>query len=274
MDDALRRIEEMIAEGADVIDIGGESTRPGYEHITVQEEIERVAPIIEMVAKRFDIPLSIDTYKPAVASEAVRKGASLVNDIWGFRGENLKTPESGMAQVVAQNGVSCCIMQNFVLGLDVKKKNYGTGGSFTGDEAFDIGRYDASDAEHDIDTKVGVASDIVIEGLKECIRLAEKAGIDRNKILLDPGIGFGKTYEDNIQVLKDLKSIKESFEYPMLLGASRKSVIGLTLNLSSDQRIEGTLATTARAVEAGCLFVRVHDIKENSRFIRMYEALR
>ena len=117
------------------------------------------------------------------------------------------------------------------------------------------------------------SSAIVIQELKESLDLAVKAGIDNERILLDPGIGFGKTYEDNINVLKDLNKIVKAFDYPMLLGTSKKSVIGLTLNLDKSERTEGTLATTARAVESGCMFVRVHDVKENARFIKMYEAI-
>ena len=253
VDKALKHIEEMIADGADIIDIGGESTRPGYERISDEEEIDRIAPVVEAASKRFDIPLSIDTYKPDVAKEAVRLGAHLINDIWGLRGEDLKTPDSGMAKIIAETGVACCIMQNNVLE--------------------DAGSDKLIDLSLDGIQNVGKASGVVITGLNESLKIAKKAGIDREKILLDPGIGFGKTYEGNVEVLKELNSIVKAFDYPMLLGTSRKSVIGLTLDVNKSERLEGTLATTARAVESGCLFVRVHDVKENARFIKMYETI-
>ena len=290
LDSALKHIEEMIADGADVIDIGGESTRPGYEHISVQDEIERVVPVIEAASGRFDIPISIDTYKPDVAGEAVLAGATLVNDIWGLRGEDFKTENLGMAEVVAQNKVSCCIMQNYIMEkletakqeaskvqITDKDQDNPSGRSGDGIEGSRGLKAQTSGIRTDdrfLAKGMGIASEIVIDGLNKSIKIAAEAGIDRERILLDPGIGFGKTYEDNLEVLKNLKAIKEAFEYPMLLGTSRKSVIGLTLNLPSSERVEGTLATTARAIEAGCLFVRVHDVKENARFIKMYEALR
>ena len=244
-DKALIRVEEMISEGTDVIDIGGESTRPGYQHITAEEEIERTAPVLEAVTQRFDIPVSIDTYKPAVAEQAVKSGADLVNDIWGLKGEDLKVPESGMAEVIKKYGVSCCIMHNRVLN----------------------GTADPVAAPDHI-------AGVIIKELQESLDIAYKAGIDKDRILLDPGVGFGKTYEDNINTIRYLEKICDAFDLPMLLGTSRKSVIGLTLDLDKDNRLEGTLATTARAIDAGCMFVRVHDIKENARFIKMYEAIR
>ena len=244
LDKALMRAEEMISEGADVIDIGGESTRPGYQHVPEEEEIERTAPVIEAVTDRFNIPVSIDTYKPSVAEQAVKSGAVLINDIWGLKGEDLKVPESGMAEVIKKYGVSCCIMHNRVL------KNADP----------------AETPEH--------IADVIIKELHESLDIAYKAGIDKDRILLDPGIGFGKTYEDNINAIRNLEHICAAFDLPMLLGTSRKSVIGLTLDLDRSNRLEGTLATTARAAETGCMFVRVHDIKENARFIKMYEAVK
>ena len=245
VDSALKHTEQMIAQGADIIDVGGESTRPGYQHVSIDEEIERTLPVIEAVTARFDIPVSIDTYKPQVAEQAVKCGAALINDIWGFKGEDLKIPESGMAEVVKKYGVSCCIMHNRVL----------------------------NDSEVCNGENVLIA-DTIIKELQESLDIAYKAGIEKGRILLDPGIGFGKTYEDNVNTIKYLEKICAAFDLPMLLGTSRKSVIGLTLDLDRDNRLEGTLATTARAVDAGCLFVRVHDVKENVRFIKMYEAVK
>jgi len=247
LDKALKHAEEMISDGADVIDIGGESTRPGYQHISVEEEIERTAPVIEAVTSRFDIPVSIDTYKPLVAEQAVKSGAALVNDIWGLKGEDLILPESGMAEIVKKYGVSCCIMHNRVL-----------------KEGIDNGLEPADDT----------IAKVIIKELNESLEIAYRAGIEKDRILLDPGVGFGKTYEDNVNTIKYLEKICDAFELPMLLGTSRKSVIGLTLNLDRDNRMEGTLATTARAIDAGCMFVRVHDVKENARFIKMYETIK
>ena len=246
-DKALKHAEEMISDGADVIDIGGESTRPGYQHVSIEEEIERTAPVIEAVTARFDIPVSIDTYKPQVAEQAVKSGAALINDIWGLKGEDLKTPESGMAEVVKKYGVSCCIMHNRVLKESVDNGSVPEGETI---------------------------SDVIIKELQESLEIAYRAGLEKDRILLDPGVGFGKTYEDNVNTIKYLEKICNAFDLSMLLGTSRKSVIGLTLNLDRDNRMEGTLATTARAIDAGCMFVRVHDVKENARFIKMYEAIK
>ena len=259
-DNALKHIEDMIKDGADIIDIGGESTRPGYERISEQEEIERIAPVVEAAVKRFDIPLSVDTYKPEVAKEAVKLGAHLINDIWGLKGENLSVPDSGMAKIIAESGVACCIMHN---------RNLERNSVPIYSENLAVLKDDKSLSG---ETLTG-SSAIVIQELRESLDLALKAGIDNERIMLDPGIGFGKTYEDNINVLKDLNKIVKAFDYPMLLGTSKKSVIGLTLNLDKSERTEGTLATTARAVESGCMFVRVHEVKENARFIKMYEAI-
>lgn len=246
LDKALKHTEDMISEGADVIDIGGESTRPGYEHISVQEEIERTAQVIEAVTKRFDIPVSIDTYKPQVAEEAVKCGAGLINDIWGLKGEDCKLPDPGMAEIIKKYGVSCCIMHNRVLTDELQE------------------------LEKNIQASI---SDIIIRELNESLEIAKRAGIDKERILLDPGVGFGKTYEDNVNTIKELEKICSAFDLPMLLGTSKKSVIGLTLGVDKSERLEGTLATTARAIDAGCLFVRVHDVKENARFIKMYETV-
>lgn len=229
-DKALKHVEEMLAEGADIIDIGGESTRPGYTMLPDAEEIERVVPIIEAVKANFDVPISLDTYKSEVARAGIKAGADLINDIWG-----LKYDEK-MAPLIAESGLPCCLMHNR------KEPDY-------------------------CDFMQDVAAD-----LAETIRLAEKAGIDDEKIILDPGVGFGKTYEQNLEVINCLESLRV-LGYPILLGCSRKSVVGLTLDLPADQRVEGTLVTTVMGTMKGCMFVRVHDIKENVRAIRMTEAI-
>lgn len=230
-DAALFHAEQMIVEGADIIDIGGESTRPSYQQITAQEEIERTAPIIELIKSMFDIPISIDTYKVQVAEAAIQAGASMVNDIWGLK------YDTDMAGLIAKSNTACCLMHNR---NNLEYQNF------------------MEDVKSD---------------LKESLRLAETAGISRDKIILDPGIGFAKTYEHNLELIYKLKQLQE-LGYPVLLGTSRKSVVGLTLELPVNERIEGTLVTTVLGVMAQCAFVRVHDVKENKRAIQMTEAIR
>lgn len=230
MDRALFRVEEMLTEGMDVLDIGGESTRPGYTMLSAEEEISRIVPIVEAVKARFEVPVSLDTYKGAVAEAGVRAGADMINDIWGLQFDNK------IARVIAEGMVACCLMHNR------KEALYQ-------------------------DFMQEVAAD-----LAETLRLAEKAGISEDKIILDPGVGFSKSYEQNLEVINCLEEL-QVLGCPLLLGCSRKSVIGLTLDLPTEQRLEGTLATTVMAVMKGCMFVRVHDIKENVRAIRMTEAI-
>ena len=230
LDAALKRAEQMQREGAAILDIGGESTRPGYTPVSKEVEMERILPVIEAVKKNLDIPVSVDTYKSAVAEAAMKAGADLINDIWGLKADKK------MAELIAKYDVACCLMHN--------RKNP-VYGSFIED---------------------------VINDLKESLVLAEQAGIKRDKIILDPGVGFAKDYEQNLEVLRNLYCMKE-LGCPVLLGTSRKSVIGLTLNLPSEERLEGTLVTTVTAVQQGCAFVRVHDIKENYRAIQMAQAI-
>jgi len=229
-DKALKRVEEMLAEGMDILDIGGESTRPGYTQISVQEEIERVAPVIEAVKARFDVPVSLDTYKAEVAKAGIVAGADMINDIWGLK------YDTDMAKVIAEGKVACCLMHNR---QEAEYKNL------------------LADMKKD---------------LQESLALAMAAGIAKDKIILDPGIGFAKSYADNLGVLGAWGEFR-SLGYPLLLGCSRKSVIGYALDLPVEERLEGTLATTVMAVMQGYTFVRVHDIKENVRAIRMTEAV-
>lgn len=230
LDQALRHTEQMLADGMDVVDIGGESARPGYTKISDQEEIDRVVPVIEAVKARFDVPISLDTYKAGVAKAGVEAGADLINDIWGCK------YEPKIADVIADSGVACVLMHN-------KKK-----------------------AEYQDYLK-----DVVKE-LGESVAIAKAAGVADDRIILDPGIGFGKTYENNLELTYHVDALKE-LGYPILLGTSRKSMIGLALDLPVDQREEGTLVTTVIGVLKGCCFVRVHDVKANKRAIRMTEAL-
>ena len=230
IDNALRHAERMAKDGAAMIDIGGESTRPGYTQISDAEEIERVVPIIERVRKEIDLPISIDTYKSAVADEALKAGASLVNDIWGFKYDDK------IAAVTKKHNAACCLMHNRT------NTDYG---DFVAD---------------------------VISDLRESIDIALSSGIPADMIMTDPGVGFAKTYEQNLEITNHLDAL-HSLGCPVLLGTSRKSMIGLTLDLPPEERLEGTLATTALAVMKGALFVRVHDVKENYRVIKMMEAI-
>ncbi|MEE1027455.1 MAG: dihydropteroate synthase [Agathobacter sp.] len=230
LDNALKHTEQMIAEGADIIDVGGESTRPGHEVITDGEEISRVTPVIEAIKKNFDIPISIDTYKGAVTEAALQAGADLVNDIWGFK------HDERVAKLTAQYNAACCLMHN-----------------------------------RDNTLYENFQKDFLSD-MKECIYIAKRAGVSDDKIILDPGVGFGKTYEHNLEIINHVDTMHE-LGYPILLGTSRKSVIGLTLDLPATDRVEGTLATTVVGVMKGCSFVRVHDIKENYRIIKMTEAI-
>ncbi|MCD8230815.1 MAG: dihydropteroate synthase [Clostridiales bacterium] len=230
IDRALAQAERMMGEGADIIDIGGESTRPGYTMISDEEETDRVVPVIEAVKARFDIPVSLDTYKSRVAQAGLRAGADLINDIWGLK------YDSGMGRVIAEADVPCCLMHN------------------------------REQADYtDFETEW-------CEDLAETVRLAKQAGIRNDRIILDPGVGFGKTYENNLTAIRCLDKLSQ-FGYPVLLGTSRKSVIGLTLDVPADERVIGTVATTVYAVTCGCAFVRVHDVKENVQAIRMTQAI-
>ena len=230
MDRAMAHAAQMIEEGATIIDVGGESTRPGYTMISDEEEISRVVPVIRELKKRFDVAVSVDTYKSAVAKAAVEAGADMVNDIWG-----LKYDEK-MAEVIANTGAACCLMHNR------KEADY-------------------TDFMPDM-----------LEDLKETVAIAKKAGIADDKICLDPGVGFGKTYENNLEAIHHVDQLL-TLGYPVLLGTSRKSVIGLTLELPASERMEGTVATSVIGVMKGCAFVRVHDVRENTRAIRMTEAV-
>ena len=230
LDAAKKHTEDMIREGAAIIDIGGESARPGYEKISDEEEISRVVPMIELVKKEFGVPVSVDTYKSGVAEAALQAGADLVNDIWG-----LKADEK-LAGVIAKYDVPCCLMHN--------RDNT-----------------DYQDFRKEL-----------LDDLRETIAIAKKAGIKEDKIILDPGVGFGKTYEHNLIAIHHMDDLKE-LGYPILLGTSRKSVVGLTLDLPASERVEGTMVTTVFGVMQGAAFVRVHDVKENFRAIQMTEAI-
>ncbi|WP_238948290.1 dihydropteroate synthase [Clostridium sp. YIM B02569] len=231
IDVAVKHVKEMIDNGADIIDVGGESTRPGYEIVSEEEEISRVVPIIKAIKENFDIPVSIDTYKAKVAEQAIEAGANLINDIWGFK------KDKDMVKVAAKYNVPCCLMHN--------RDN----------------------------TEYKNLMEDILNDLKECINIAKDAGVKDENIILDPGIGFGKTYEQNLEAMNNLERIKE-LGYPILLGTSRKSMIGLALNLPVEERIEGTVATTVIGImKDACDFVRVHDVLENSRAAKMTDII-
>lgn len=230
LDTALKHTEKMINEGADIIDVGGESTRPGYTLISDDEEISRVVPVIEKIKDNFDIPISVDTYKSAVAEAAAKAGTDLINDIWGFK------YDEKVAEITAKYNLACCLMHNR------KEAVYN---NFIED---------------------------VLSDLQESISIAEKHGVNKDKIVLDPGVGFAKTYEQNLEIINKLEELHK-LNCPLLLGTSRKSVIALTLDLPVNERVEGTIATTVIGVIKNSLFVRVHDVKENKRAILMTEKI-
>lgn len=231
IDVAIEHVKKMLDDGVDIIDVGGESTRPGYTLISDEEEISRVVPIIKAIKENFDIPISIDTYKARVAEKALEAGADLINDIWGFK------REKDMAKVAAKYNVPCCLMHN--------RNNE-----------------DYTDLMEDI-----------LEDLRESIKIARDAGVKDENIILDPGIGFAKSHEQNLETMNKLERLKE-LGYPVLLGTSRKRMIGFTLDLPVEERVEGTVATTVVGImKDACDFVRVHDVLENSRAAKMTDAI-
>lgn len=233
-DAAVAQALKLIAEGAAMIDVGGQSTGPGaYVEITAEEEIARVVPVIAALQSKTSVPLSVDTYKPSVAREALRAGAHVLNDIHGFQGD------AGLAEIAAEFGCAVILMHN--------------------------------------DASFKTAPGDVIEKTKKfferSLSIAAGAGVTREKIILDPGIGFGKTHEQNLELLARLSELRVQ-GLPLLLGASRKSVIGNLLSLPPEERLEGTLATTALAVWQGVEFIRVHDVRANSRAAQIAAAVR
>ena len=230
VDDALKKAEKMVEDGASIIDIGGESTRPGHKKISDPEEIDRVVPVIEKIHKEIDVAISLDTYKYDVAKEGILAGADMINDIWGLKWDQK------LAGLIAEKNVACCLMHN----RDLPCEN-------------DFERQFCLDMEISLD-------------------IARKAGIGRDKIILDPGVGFGKTYEQNLWILNRLEIMKQ-WNLPVLLGTSRKSVIGTTLNTDVSQREEGTIATTVIGRQKGVSIFRVHNVKSNERALKMTDAI-
>jgi dihydropteroate synthase len=229
---AIDKVARMIEEGADIIDVGGESTRPGYIQISIEEETERVVPVIRAIRERFDIPISLDTYKWQVAKEGIAAGAHLLNDIHGLRYDN-----GEMADLIAKADIPCCLMYNVC--------HCSTPGDVIND---------------------------VSEGLAASLHIAEKAGIKDENIILDPGVGFAGGTDKDLAILNNLDRISK-LGYPLLVGASRKSVIGNTLSLPVNERLYGTVAISTLAATKGVSFIRVHDIRANKEAVRMTEAI-
>ena len=236
---AIKRAHEMVEEGADIIDIGGESTRPGSEPVPLQEEIARTIPVIEEISKKIKVPVSIDTYKAEVAKRALDAGASIVNDISGLRFD----PE--MPKVVSQYKVPVVIMH-----IKGTPKNM---------QANPI--YEALIPE-------------IMDYLRESIKLAVESGIAEDKIIIDPGIGFGKTFDHNLEIIKNLHEFKY-LEKPILIGPSRKAFIGKILDdAPAPERLEGTAAAVAISILNGANIIRVHDVKEMKRVADVADAVK
>jgi dihydropteroate synthase len=228
---AIAHARQMVEEGADIIDIGGESTRPGHEPVSMEEELERVIPVIERLVREIDIPLSIDTYKAEVARQAIDAGAHIINDIWGAKADPL------MPKIMADTDVPVILMHN---------RNNMDYISFIDD---------------------------VLQDMQECIDIVKDAGVKDEKIILDPGIGFAKNYEHNLEMMYHMDKLV-SLGYPVLLATSRKRFIGRALgDLPVTERMEGTAATVALGIERGCRIVRVHDVKPIVRVCRMMDAM-
>lgn len=231
IDAALEHAEQMLRDGAKIIDIGGESTRPGHVPVSLAQEIERTVPIIEAITREFGCVVSIDTYKAGVAEEAIKAGAQIINDIWGAK------REPAIADVAAKYEVPIILMHNR------DKAEYG--------ESF---------------------MDTVIADLEESVGIAVAAGVAYDNIWLDPGIGFARDTMQNIRTMQGLRRISD-MGYPVLLGTSRKSLIGDVLELPVEERLEGTGATVCYGIEHGCHIMRVHDVKEIARMAKMMDVL-
>ncbi|MCK6539660.1 MAG: dihydropteroate synthase [Anaerolineales bacterium] len=244
---SARQAEYFLKHGADILDVGGESTRPGSQPVSAEEEMERVLPVIRAIAKEFpDAVISIDTYKAKVAEEAFKAGAQILNDVWALRAD------LELASVAAAFRVPVTLMHNRSNPASVEVRER-LGNAYIGSEYENL------------------IEDVKRE-LLASVEIARKAGVEERHIILDPGIGFGKTREHNLELINRLDEIR-ALGYPVLLGPSRKSFIGFTLDLPADQRVEGTAAAIAVGITRGADIVRVHDVKEMSRVARMTDAL-
>lgn len=228
---ALDQVTKMVEEGADFIDVGGESTRPDSVIVDEKTEIDRISSVLQQLSSKIKVPISIDSYKAGVADYALRHGAKIINDVWGFQ----KDPD--MAKVASKHDCFSIVMHNQETTL----------------------------YERDI-------IDSIKDFFLKTIEIARREGLSKEKIILDPGIGFGKTAEQNMEVLRRLNELKE-MGYPLLLGTSRKSMIGKILDLPPKQRVEGTVATSVIGIVQGVDILRVHDVKENLRAARVADAI-
>lgn len=231
IDRALAHAEQMIRDGADIIDVGGESTRPGFTPVPVQEEIERVVPVIEAIKKYFDVPVSLDTYKAETALAGIKAGADMINDIGGLR------MDPDMASVIADNSVACCIMHN--------------------------------------DNIEGQANKMekVCSWLYDSVNMAVSAGVANERIVLDPGIGFGKGTEGDYELMRNLCQL-HALGYPILLGVSRKSLIGNVLDVPKEERLAGTIAINTVGIMDGVSIIRVHDVKEHAQVVKILNLIK
>lgn len=244
---AVAQAREFLDYGADILDVGGESTRPGSQPVHAEQELERVLPVIEAIKNQFpEALISIDTYKAKVAEAAFKAGAHILNDVWGLRAD----PE--LASVAATFRVPVILMHNRSNPASVEVRQQ-LGNAYIGS------------------TYENLMDDVKRE-LLISVELAKKAGIEESQVILDPGIGFGKTREHNLELINRLDEIR-ALGFPVLLGTSRKSFIGFTLDLPSDQRLEGTAATVAVGIVRGADLIRVHDVKEMARVAKMTDAI-
>jgi dihydropteroate synthase len=239
---AVLQARRFVGEGADILDIGGESTRPGSSQVEVEEELKRVVPVIERLANNIDVPISVDTSKYEVAKKALDAGAMILNDQWGLK------KEPRLAKLAAKRNVPIILMSN----------------------QRDKGGFDAGVGRDTADYTDVMAE--VIASLQKSIAVAQKARVDRGNIIIDPGIGFGKTWQQDIEIIRRLKELKE-LGFPILVGTSRKSLIKMVLNLPANQRVEGTASTVAISIANGADIVRVHDVKQMVRVCRMTDAI-
>ncbi|WP_425446700.1 dihydropteroate synthase [Dethiothermospora halolimnae] len=231
VDKAIEHAKLMVEEGADIIDIGAESTRPGSDEVSAEEEMKRLRPVLERLVAEIGVPISVDTYKASVAEEALKIGVHMINDVWGMQ------RDKNMAKVIAKYNVPIVAMHN----------------------------QNGTEYRKDI-------MDEICDFFRKTEKLAMEAGVDRDKIILDPGIGFGKTPEQNMIVMSRLGELND-LGYPILLGTSRKSMIGKILDLPPKERVEGTLATTVMGITQGVDIVRIHDVKENVRTAKVTDAI-
>lgn len=233
----LQRVEVMLEEGADIIDVGGESTRPGAAPVSVAEELQRVVPVVEAIASRFDVPVSVDTSTPEVMTAAAAAGAGLINDVRALR-------RPGALQAAVDSGLPVCLMHM-------------------------RGEPDTMQQQPHYQNIVAEVADFLAQRVAEC----RAAGIEREKILLDPGFGFGKTLEHNIELFRGLPQLQQQLGMPLLVGVSRKSMIGAILNRPVEQRMVGSVAAAMLAVQRGASILRVHDVAATADALKILTVI-